>query len=287
MTSKPKHNIDSGPFKVRYEELTEDDLLQNRNDGTFINWVIRNRTFQFIPKQAITEKVLLHPIIKNEGYGETKVIHFLAKDVQFKAIPKDILTEELLATKDPLGESVYHLLVRNNKIHLLPKKLLTPKGLTLCSNSGWTPLHTIAQLTPHLIPKTIKLKDILLKDERGVTALHSWANSSWESGYGWQNIPKEFLTTKTLGIEDIFRRTPFTNIAKQFYPSSTKYKENKVVKKMLNQFNHVLAQTSSQQLKEATKTPDKYKGAIRLIKTELVKRKLLGEINKKEQSIEI
>jgi len=229
MTNKPKHDINSGPFKVRYEELTENDLLQNRKGGPFISWAIRHKTFQFIPKKAITKRVLLHPIIENKGHGETKVIHLLAKDAQFKDIPKDILTEELLATKTPLGESVYHLLSRNNKIHLLPKKVLTPKGLTLCSNSGWTPLHTIAQLTPHLIPKTIKLKDILLKDERGVTALHSWTNSSWESGYGWQNIPKEFLTTKTLGIENISKQTPFTNIAEQFYPSATKYKENKVV----------------------------------------------------------
>jgi hypothetical protein len=56
---------------------------------------------------------------------------------------------------------------------------------------------------------------------------------------------------------------------------------------MLNQFNHVLSQTNSKQLKEAIKTPEKYKGAITLIKTELIKRKLLDKMNKKEQSIEI
>jgi len=281
MTKEPKHNIDFGPFKLRYEKLTEDDLLRDREDGPFINWAIFHRTFEFIPKQAITKKVLLHPITADEGYGEAKIIHLLAKDAQFKDIPKDILTEELLTTKGRLGESVYHVLAKNNKLHFLPKKLLTTRGLIIADNNGWTPLHTITQKSAFSVPKNIKLKDLLVKDYRGITPLHTWA-----SGSGWVNIPKEFLTKETLQLEDTSKQTPFTHVAKQFQ-YEPKYKNSEVFKVLLAQFTHILSHTDKSQLKAAINNPNIHKGTMPLIKGEIVKRKLLEEMRKKEQSIEL
>lgn len=284
MTKEPKHNIDFGPFKLRYENLTEDDLLKDQDGAPFIHWTIRHKTFAFIPKQAITKKVLLHPIVRDQDYGEEKVIHLLARDAQFKDIPKDILTQELLATKGRLGESVYHVLAKSKKLHLLPKKLLTNnanRGLIIADNNGWTPLHTITQQSPHLMPENIKLKDLLLKDYRGVTPLHTWA-----SGSGWVNIPKQFLTKETLQLEDSSKQTPFIHVAKQFQ-YEPKYKDSEVFKVLLSQFTHILSHTNNSQLKVAINNPSINKGTMSLIKGEIVKRKLLDEMGKKEQSLEI
>jgi putative transposon-encoded protein len=271
----------TSPSSLDYPNLTEDDLLSIKGGTLLILWLARQKSLYLVPKKAITKKVLLTVPKEKDHDKKSSVIHYLAKTEEFKHIPKDILTEELLSTKGLDGRSVYHTLAEQHLIGLLPKRLITHSALTLESATKWTPLHSIAHHTPHLIPKDAKLEDALLKSEKNITVLHTWANGS-----GWVDIPKEFLTKGTLQLEDAAEQTPFSQIINQFeYESS--YRKRFVGKDMVLQLKHVLSQASTKQLKEIVNNPEDYEELTPLVKEELLKRKIVKKLSKTNQSLEI
>lgn len=157
---------------IIFEDLTEEDLLKKDENGeSIIFWALKNGVFEHIPKRCITQKVLLLDIPGTDG----KLIHLLAKERIFNYIPKDILSEELLSVKGKYGKSAYHLLANQGTIKNLPPKLLTKFALTLKADNGWTALHTIAGTTPHIIPDCITLEDLLTPANDNTTPLESWA----------------------------------------------------------------------------------------------------------------
>jgi hypothetical protein len=266
---------------LKYNNVTEDDLLSKKGDTLLILWLAKNHLLNVVPKTAITKKVLLQVPNAPKHDKENGVIHYLAKTEEFKHIPKDILTEEILSTKGLHGKSVYHTLAEHSKIDLIPNRLLTYGALCLRSDTGWTPLHSIAHHTPHLIPKDIKLEDILLKTEKNITVLHTWA-----SGSGWVDIPKEFITKKTLQVEDAAKQTPFSHMVNQFeYDSS--YRKRFVGKSMVSQLKYVLSQASTKQLKEIVNNSEDYEKILPLIEEVLLKRKLIKELSSSAESIEV
>jgi len=269
---------------IEFNSLTEGDLLSKKGDTLLILWLAKNKLLDQVPKNAITKKVLLE-IPKTRGYDKkSAVIHYLAKNEEFKHIPKEILTEELLSTTGLDRNSVYHTLAAQAKLDLLPKRLLTHKALTLKSHSDWTPLHSIAHHTPHLMPENITMNDVLLKSRKNITVLHSWS-----CGAGWVDIPRKFLTKESLQLKDPGKQTPFLHIVNQFeYDSS--YRKRFVGKDTISQLKYVLSQTSTKQLKEIANNPGDYKKLSPFVKEELLKRTIVKKLSsqkQQEQSIEI
>lgn len=263
-----------------YRNLTEYDLLSIKGGTLLILWLARQNFLQLVPKKAITQKVLL-TIPNGKDYDKKNaVIHYLAKSEEFKHIPKNILTEELLSTRGLEGNSVYHNLAEQHNIALLPKKILTHKALTLESDTKWTPLHSLAHHTPHQIPKDINLSDLLLKSDKDITVLHTWA-----SGSGWVDIPKEFLNKETLSLKDVSEQTPFLHIVNQFeYDSS--FRKRFVGKDMTTKLKYVISQASTKQLKEIIDNPEDYEKLMPFIKKELLKRKIFERMSKSHESQE-
>jgi hypothetical protein len=266
---------------LEYNNITENDLLSKKGDTLLILWLARNNLLHVVPRTAITQKVLLQVPNAPKHDKENKVIHYLAKTEEFKHIPKDILTEEILSAKGLNGRSVYHNLAEQHLIGLLPKRLITHNALTLESATKWTPLHSIAHHTPHQLPKNIKLSDLLLKSDSNITVLHTWA-----SGSGWVDIPKEFITKETFELKDAGNQTPFSHMVNQFeYDSS--YRKRFVGKNMVLQLKYVLSQTSTKQLKEIIENSEDYKKLTPLVKKELLKRSIIKKLSKSDQSLEI
>lgn len=264
-----------------YKNLTEDDLLSIKGGRLLILWLASQNFLNLVPKKSITERVLLTISKDNKHDIKSTVIHQLAKSEEFKNIPKEVLTEEILSTKGLDGRSVYHILAEQHTIDFLPKRLITRKALTLESDTKWTPLHSVAHHTPHLIPKDIKLEDLLLKSDKNITVLHTWT-----SGSGWVDIPKEFLTKETLSLKDAAEQTPFLHIVDQFeYDSS--YRKRFVGSDMTSKLKYVLSQTHTKQLKEIINNPEDYEKLVPFVKEEILKRKLFEKISKSEQSLEI
>lgn len=264
-----------------YKDLTEDELLSIKGGRLLILCLASQNFLHLVPKKTITKKVLLTVSKDNKYDKKTTVIHQLAKSEEFKHIPTDILTEEILATKGLDGRSVYHILTEQHTLDFLPKRLITRKALSLKSDTKWTPLHSIAHHTPHQMPKDIKLEELLLKSDKNITVLHTWA-----SGSGWIDIPKEFLTKETLQLKDAAKQTPFLHIVNQFeYDSS--FKKRFVSKDMILKLKYVLSQASTKQLKEIIENPEDYEKLAPLIKEELLKRSIIKKLSKSDQSLEI
>jgi hypothetical protein len=271
-----------------YGNLTEQDLLAN--SGKIVASAINKGTFHEIPKEAITAKVLLQKASRDPQKGH-RIIHLLAlinagtdpsKIPPFPHIPKEVLTHELLSTKADSGESVYHMLAQNYALDCVPQELITKESLLLSTNEGRTVLHSVAINCPHLIPKEITLKEMLLKDKNDFTPLHSFACSN-----KWIDIPKAFLTKESVEIKDKEGNTPTDYILEEF-GFDVAYRDKKSDPKRISKVNYVLSLVSQDFLKTLVKRKGiENPSLLNLIKQEEFKRSLHSKLSKKGQSIEI
>lgn len=270
-----------------FDNPSEEDLL--KEDGTMVLYSIMHHTFSTLPKKSITQKVLLQKSTK-DGIPMINLLAQMAHSIPdlkrnnpFKNIPKEVLTEELLSTRGAKGETVYHELADSKLLNLLPKELITRKSLLLDSKIHGTVLHKVCMNEPHLIPKDITIDDLLVKDDVNFTPLHCWACSNY-----WTDIPERFLTKDSIGVRDMDGCSPFDYILERFKADKsygswdhdtkarTKVKTllNLLDGGQLNQLNSNSEYTSNPTLKN-------------IINQEITKRKVLEELAKKEQSIEI
>ena len=270
-----------------YGNLTEKDLLAN--NGAIVAWAIDHATFHELPKEAITAKVLLQEATNDTVKGH-RLIHLLAMPVigppasmvkhpPLKHIPQEVFTHELLSTRTDSGETVYHLLAQSYVLECIPKELINKDSLLLETPDKRTVLHSVAVNIPELIPKEITLKEMLIRDKNNFTPLHGYACSS-----KWSDIPKEFLTKDSVEIEDREGKTPTDYILDEF-GFDVAYREKGTDHKRISKVKHVLSLVSQDFLNKRTKLENHT--ITKLIEQELNKRKILKEINKTEQSLEI
>lgn len=268
--------------------LTEQDLLAN--SGEIVSWAIDRGTFHEIPKEAITAKVLLQKATRGPQKGH-KLIHMIAlvnadtdsgKIPPFPHIPKEVLTHELLSAKEDSGESVYHMLAHSNTLNCIPQGLINKDSLLLTTDEDRTVLHSVAINCPHLIPKEITLKEMLLRDKNDFTPLHSYACSN-----RWTDIPKAFLTKESVEIKSREGNTPTDYILEEF-GFDVAYRDKESDPKRISKVRHVLSLVSQDFLKTLVKRKGiENISLLNLIKQEEFKRSLLNKLSEEGQNIEI
>jgi hypothetical protein len=249
-------------------ELSESDILKRNSRGDFIAWIAtKNKTLYMLPKKIITERVLRAPI-KTPPPKEYKalLIHQIATHQMITAVSKGLLTQELLSRRDSSGKSTYHILASTQQSGSLPPHLWTRSALTLKSKDGETPLHDIAFNAPSLIPKTISLEEIIVKNDKGNTPLHSWCQ-----GFGWVNIPNKFLTNETLNIVGEYE-SPLDILLFQYVNGMTA--KNKQLEDLMRpKIVHVLKQLHTKKLLELVK--DEKPAVSKLAIKEKARRKVI------------
>lgn len=148
-----------------------------------------------IPKECFTEEnVCLNKSGRN-------LLHIAAESKQLEYIPKSLLTERLLSTRDS-GEiidpyTVYHIAASNNQFEYIPKKSLSNQALRQIGGPhyhteyGDTVYHILAARGKmNLLPEGFLNKEVaLLEDAYGMTVAHYII----ESGQG-HLLPKEILS---------------------------------------------------------------------------------------------
>jgi hypothetical protein len=270
-----------------FDNPSEENLL--KEGGAMVLYSIMHHTFSTLPKKSITQKVLLQKSTK-DGIPMINLLAQVAHSIPdlkrnnpFKNIPKEVLTEELLSTRGDNEESVYHELADSKILYLLPKELITRKALLLNSKIHGTVLHKVAMNEAHLIPEDITLDDILTKDNVNFTPLHCWVCSNH-----WADIPERFLTKESIGVRNMDGCSPFDYILERFKQDKSygswdhDIKAKAKVKTLLNLIDHrQLNHLSSNS--EYTSNPT----LKILVNQEITKRKVLEELSKNEQSIEI
>lgn len=262
---------------VNKKSLTTEDLLKKNKVGQSIATLLASsKMFSEIPKNIITKAVLLTPIAEKRY---DKLIHLLAQSGQVPAVPEELLTEELLNFKGQQGYTVFHVLAENNYTDDIDPKFWTIKNLTLKSQDKTTPLHTIAQYKPHLLPKDITIKELTLRNEYGFTPIHAWAR-----GRNWREIPDKFLTKESLELKDNYSTKLVYQITEKFKtdeaiaPTKINAMLNSKIKKILTKVEdktlHSLATDGNSKL-------------AKHVKGEMAKRKILKELSYSEHNIEI
>jgi len=263
---------------ITKESLTTEDLLKKNNTGQSIaTLAAESKKFAELPKNIITREVLLTPLTAQRKWD--KLVHFLAQTGQIPAVPEDLLTEELLSIKGRGGNTVFHTLAENNYTDDIDPKLWTIENLTLTSYDKTTPLHTIAQYKPHLLPKDISLKELTLKTREGHTPLHGWARR-----HNWRNIPDKFLTKDSLELKDNYG-------TKLIYQITERFKTDEAIaptklNAMLNlKMKSILSKVDDKTLHSLA--ADENSKLAKHVVAELSKRKLVKELSKSEVNIDI
>jgi hypothetical protein len=279
----------SSELWVNPKDLTEDEILKKNKAGEcFLSLAIQlsyRDISKIIPKESLTQKAL------RSEYGNEKIIHLLARNDGIKKIPKKLLTEDLLCLKGRNGDTVYHVLAQEGKISHLPKELLTKKALTTTNDHGLTPLFTIAEKEPSLIPKELLTPEFLHEKRNGETPLHCWLQGEF-----WMDIPLEVITKESLRL--LSGRTVLHHIVDLYDTNRLWFQKDKETTKKIEQlFKKALRLGDTETLeitRDRMKTKEKdylkadhLKRVSSIIQDELNKRKLITKISQKEASIEI
>ena len=280
---------------VNHNDLTEQEILKRNDFGeSLVSIAILNNNFRRIPKSSITEKVLTSPFNGpiSEDF-EDMIIHRIAEHNQTKYLTKELLKEEVLSIRGQYGRSTYHILAEHKQINLLPKEALTKKALQIKDFYGNEVLGTIVKHQPEAIPKEFLTPEMFYKNKVGKTPLHFWAESK-----NWDHIPNHLLNKESINLNS--PNSPLALIIEQ-YVQNIAYEKNENNKlEITKKLSRLLTLSNEDELKslkvklEASgldwDTKDLEEENIltaKLIQKELTRRKLVKELSKHDQSIEI
>jgi hypothetical protein len=154
-----------------------------------------NNTLKTIPKEFFTEEnISLNKTSRN-------LLHIAAENKQLEYIPKSLLTEKLLSTRDS-GDTmdpytVYHMAASNNQFEHIPKESLSEQALRQIGGPryyteyGDTVYHILASNGKiNLLPEGLLTKEVaLIEDAYEMTVAHYMI----ESGQG-NLLPIEILS---------------------------------------------------------------------------------------------
>jgi len=280
------------------DDLTEDQILKKDKQGESIVSILVNKGQLYrLPRNSITTKVLRDKYqqadLKTQKSYESCLIHLIARKDQIKCVPSHLLTEANLSIQGHYGESVYHILAERSQIHLLPKETLTKRSLTLKNAYGATPLVSLAENQPELIPKEFINPDLFYRDydaAKQETPLQAWA-----AGRGWQEIPKSLLTKESISIGS--PESPIDHIL-QNYAQETKG-VSVIDKILVSKIVDLLKLVETKEL-QRLKRQEEERESMRfieapllaytpanLIKKEIAKRSILEKVTKKECEISL
>ena len=261
---------------IEWHKLTQNDITEvDAKGSSFLTLAVIYGHWTNLPPK-LKEFSLTQP-----AQGDDKIIHLMARKGKVNTIPKEFITDQLLSLKGNKGESAYHILAQENYANHIDKSLWTKKALTLKSNNGSLPLHSIVQCSPELLPEDITLEDILMQDNDGDSALYLWAR-----GQRWDQIPDKFLTRQTLELKVGYGafETLMHHIAHRFKNDQVLWGTN-YNNPLDTKMKKLLAKVSDKLLSSLLKDEDP--SLSRHLKAELAKRKMVKELSKSEQYLEI
>ena len=261
---------------IEWHKLTQKEITERDKKGfSFLMHIISYGHWTNLPPK-FKEFSLTQP-----ATDEDKIIHLMARNGKLNTIPKKFITEEMLSLKGNKKESVYHLLAQENYPHHIDESLWTRKALTLTSYDDCTPLHSLVQYQPKLLPKDITLEDLLLPNIDGETPLYMWARSSH-----WSEIPDKFLTKKTLEL-----KVGYGEFETLTHHLAERFKNDRILKSAENmgpinlKMKQILSKINDTLLHSLLKNEDPC--LAKYIKGELAKRRMVKELSQSEQYLEI
>ena len=242
--------------------ITKEGLLaQNKNGETALERVIEFNKLETIDIKFIKQGILLENFRALATY-----FHFAAMMGELKKIPKELWINNL-GLKDSKGSTVVHWAAEGK-----------PEDFPICKESlelinsqnmvGETPLHK-AQLNK--LPQEYLSKESLsITDNYGDTPLHksAWANST--TFLPIKQLNEELLTTKNKRGQSLI------------YMLTTGFQKTRDEKN----FKEIIKKLSGKSLMEV-KGLDVKQEALNIIVKELNTRRIIEEVRKKEQDLEI
>jgi ankyrin repeat protein len=260
--------------------------LEEREKGKSIISVLAQKdALKYIDKEIITKDLVLDLDTYDTSNPEPRVIHTIARSGRIKDIPTHILEEEVLLLKKDSDLSVAHCAALAGCLKDIPPHLLTNKVIEAKDSEGATPIHLAAHFG-HLdkVPKNILTPEVIKKtNDLGSTILH-YATINNENSL--KNIPKYILTEEYLLVEDSEGYTPLDYAIENYDPSDIK--ELKFIIKNLTITGIKTTITKFEKKQKEDKgllyiENNNSLNAINLLKKELVKRKIVRDIQIEEE----
>jgi hypothetical protein len=268
-------------------KLTKYDILKRNEEGSFLALLAaHNRTLHTFPKSLLTKDVLSQKTNDRDGLSliDTTnrvdlLIHQIARYGQISVVPKKELSIKLLSTKGTFGESVYHIIAQEQQAEDIPQELWTRETLTLKTPTGVTPLHALTSHGQNVFRDVAILEDFLHKSNQGTTPLHAWARRPH-----WISIPDKYLTKETLNLKGGFQET-ILEIILDNYKNGWASRDPDFDKLMRSKLSYALRQAKDSTLKKIAKSPPP--SIEPLIKTELLKRRVVKEVSREGKSFDL
>jgi hypothetical protein len=162
---------------------------------------IKKGTFTQWPKKVQEESLLTPGPYLSKGWTP---LHEAAEHGLLHQIPRRLLTEQALLTRDEAGWTPLHLMAESNS-RLFYKELLNKENILTPNNAGFTVLHAAAHSRGvDQIPQALLTEESLLtKDDEGWTPLHYAARDNW-----LESLPIK-LSEKTFREILTWRQTSF------------------------------------------------------------------------------
>jgi len=193
--------------------------------------------------------------------------------------------------KGPKVTNLIGCAAQAGKLDTFPKELFSQKGLTKANGIDETPMHFAAthKQLKYIPEEFLTKENLCIANKEGTTPLHySLLNVCFDQ------IPKKFKTPELLKLENNngFCILDFALFAKKDPSMWTPNFEDKdgILKKINDQIKEVLSILDNKTLKDYALTPVTTgfrEARYNLAKETLLKRKIVRELSKKENSIEI
>jgi hypothetical protein len=267
------------------KSFTSKCLEERENGWSIISALAQKDALKYIDKKAITKDLVLDLDSYDNLNPKQKVIHTVARSGKIKDIPTHILDEEILLLKKDSDLSVAHCAALAGCLKDIPPHLLTNKVMESKDSEGATPIHLAAHFG-HLdkVPENLLNPEILKKpNDQGSTVLH-YATINNENSL--KNIPKNLLTEEYFLVEDSEGYTPLDYAIENYDPSDIK--ELKIIIKNLTITGIKTTITKFEKKQKEGKgllyvENDNSLDAINLLKKELLKRKIVKDMQEEEE----
>jgi hypothetical protein len=184
------------------KEIPLKDLLKSLETSGFLGWVTGKGLLEKIPKEILTEDLLLKPNI----FGNNP-LHDAATRGTLHKIPKEFLTEKTLSTPNRQNQNCFELATETGYLETIPEELVTLERLKDENKEyAMTAFHRAAiyGMLSRIPKKFLTRENLLLTNRHGqncfhLAALHNKAHK----------IPQEFLKEDSFLIPDTNGDTAF------------------------------------------------------------------------------
>jgi ankyrin repeat protein len=277
-------------------------LIENMNGETIIHIAAKNGRLCDIPIEHITQEAIDNVTLDGES-----IIHRAAAGGCLDKIPKGLLTTKEMSRQDQQKETPLHHAGKYGTLNTVPKEFLTLELLSICNNLNETVVHSIAYgdnlknlpeevLTPQMLRSKDKHNSTPIQNATRTGKLRFLLDKLKDNDYTWEDndndnllhlaaisnslheIPSRFLTQELLLKKNINNENPLDITIRNLEGPFKVWAEMSL--------KTVIPNLSTTTLQEFLKTAKKT-SYNKVIKSEIVKRKILARLSKEKTYIEL